>query len=460
MERTQRASRRLVWMLLLGVVASCETLPGHDKVSAAAPRAHVGHPVSSSDTHERDLTSTPSSPPGASLPDPQTVSVQDLQATLASSTPGIFCIAVYDSVGCKDHLRSFAQAALRAGGICTPFALNLTDAAVRERAARAWGGQADQFLGQSLTSACRMVVWLTPFESRSRGSFSSWMQVRAGAPNARSLQAAAARLFPESLAVHLTGPEFSAWLEKGAPRVKVVLFSVQDRVAPMLLAAAGTLHDHGVDFGVAPPGDALIAQYFNVTEGPVIFAAYPDPRAPSAAPIREQYRGPFSYLALTTWVVSLTARFSTVPDDLWAHGVYATLAPRLGGKQDWEDACAPGPCALAVLPGGPAYAESVRALRAMRQAAAQELGRATRSARYAWLDAGRHPRLAASLLSGRQGEDAAPALIVLDLQRRRRATVVPWDWTTGAVLDCVDDFLAGKGVEEGIEVRAMHRLGS
>lgn len=71
----------------------------------------------------------------------------------------------------------------------------------------------------------------------------------------------------------LSGHAFCDWLfPEGSsegltpPRVKIVLFSIQDKIAPVYAAVAGTLADAGVDFGVSEPNDAAIAQYFNLTK--------------------------------------------------------------------------------------------------------------------------------------------------------------------------------------------------
>lgn len=88
------------------------------------------------------------------------------------------------------------------------------------------------------------------------------------------LQSLAAQQYPaDRLVARLSGHAFCDWLfpegsSEGStpPRVKIVLFSIQDKIAPVYAAVAGTLADAGVDFGVSEPNDAVIAQYFNLTK--------------------------------------------------------------------------------------------------------------------------------------------------------------------------------------------------
>ncbi|KAK2077006.1 hypothetical protein QBZ16_005234 [Prototheca wickerhamii] len=156
------------------------------------------------------------------------------------------------------------------------------------------------------------------------------------------LQSLAAQQYPaDRLVARLSGHAFCDWLfPKGSsegstpPRVKIVLFSIQDKIAPVYAAVAGTLADAGVDFGVSEPNDAAIAQYFNLTK---------------------RYTGPFTFLTLAAWSMSLAARHSSTPDRLWQQGLYAEVAPKhVESTAALEAACLRGnaSCVLVVTSSG------------------------------------------------------------------------------------------------------------
>ena len=109
-------------------------------------------------------------------------------------------------------------------------------------------------------------------------------------------------------------------------------------------------------------------------QGPAIYAAHADPRTQPPAScnqlVKERYTGPFTFLTLAAWSMSLAARHSVTPDRLWQQGLYAEVAPKhVKSTAALEAACLRGnaSCVLVVTSSG-SEEQDARLLSVLRRA--------------------------------------------------------------------------------------------